>query len=176
MRFAVPLLVFVIIAGFLYAGLSRDPRYVPSPLIGKQAPEFNLPTLADPSVSFTPADMRDKVWLFNIWATWCAACRIEHPLLVQLARSGQVDIVGLNYKDEDASASQWLTDLGNPYVTTAVDKDGRIGIDWGFYGAPETFVIDKKGIVRHKHIGPVSPDDLTRTILPMVAELRAESS
>lgn len=176
MRFSIPLLVFVLIAGFLYAGLSRDPRYVPSPLIGKPAPEFNLPTLADPAVSFSPAQMEGKVWLFNIWATWCAACRVEHPLLVQLARSGQVDIVGLNYKDEDPSARQWLTDLGDPYIVTAVDKEGRIGIDWGFYGAPETFVIDKKGIVRHKHIGPVSPNDLTQTILPMVAKLRAESS
>lgn len=176
MRFAIPLVVFVVIAGFLYAGLSRDPKYVPSPLIDKSAPAFSLPTLNDPQVNFTPDQMIGKVWLFNIWATWCASCRVEHPLLVDLARSGTVDIIGLNYKDEDAKAVEWLQQLGNPYVTTAVDKDGRIGIDWGFYGAPETFVIDKQGIVRHKHVGPISPDDLTNTILPMVAELRAKSS
>ncbi len=175
MRFALPLLVFVLIGGFLYSGLNRDPRYVPSPLIGKPAPEFSLPTLAGPAKSFSPSDMAGKVWLFNIWGTWCVACRVEHPVLVQLAGSGLVDIVGLNYKDDDAEAIKWLKDLGDPYLTTAVDADGRIGIDWGFYGAPETFLIDKKGVIRHKHVGPVSPNDISNTILPLVAELRAEA-
>ena len=174
MRFALPLIVFAVIAGFLYRGLSNDPRYVPSPLIGKPAPEFSLPTLADGS-EFSPAQMKGKVWLLNIWGTWCLACRTEHPLLVDLARQNVVEIVGLNYKDENELAKKWLVDLGDPYVTTAVDQDGRIGIDWGFYGAPETFVIDQAGIVRHKHIGPLAPDDVINTLLPLVAELRGAS-
>lgn len=173
MRFAIPLVVFAVIAAFLYSGLGRDPTEVPSPLIGKVAPEFTLPTLADPQQQFSTEQMKGKVWLLNIWATWCAACRVEHPLLVQLGRSGRVEIVGLNYKDDNASAQRWLVELGDPYITTAVDADGRVGIDWGFYGAPETFVIDKAGVVRYKHIGPVSPEDLATTILPMVEELQA---
>ena len=132
MRFVLPLVIFGIIAGFLYSGLDRDPRYVPSPLIGKPAPAFSLPTLHDNSTEFSPDQMAGKVWLFNIWATWCAACRVEHPLLVQLGNSGEVDIIGLNYKDDTDNARQWLIDLGDPYLMTAVDTDGRIGIDWGF--------------------------------------------
>lgn len=176
MRFAIPLIIFVVIAGFLYSGLGRDPTYVPSPLIDKPAPAFSLPTLSDPASNFSPDQMAGKVWLFNIWGTWCVACRVEHPVLVELARSGVVEIVGLNYKDEDQKAREWLEQLGDPYVTTAVDKDGRIGIDWGFYGAPETFVIDKKGLVRHKHVGPVAAQDLNGTILPLVADLMAENN
>ena len=172
MRFAIPLVVFAVIAGFLYRGLSNDPRYVPSPLIGKPAPEFALPTLADGS-EFSPSQMKGKVWLLNIWGTWCLACRVEHPLLVDLARQNVVEIIGLNYKDENYLAQKWLEELGDPSVKTAVDQDGRIGIDWGFYGAPETFVIDQAGIVRHKHVGPLAPDDLTKTLLPLVAELRS---
>lgn len=175
MRFAIPLILFVVIGGFLYAGLSRDPTHVPSPLIDKVAPEFTLPTLHNPEENFSPSQMAGKVWLLNIWGTWCASCRVEHPLLVELARSGKVEIVGLNYKDEDASARDWLVQLGNPYIVTPVDKDGRVGIDWGFYGAPETFVIDKKGLVRHKHIGPVGVDDVNNTILPLVAKLNLEA-
>lgn len=176
MRFILPLVVFAGISAFLLAGLDRDPTYVPSPLIGKPAPEFTLPVLGQDGSSFSTADMKGKVWLLNIWATWCVACRVEHPLLVDFARRGVVDIVGLNYKDENQLAMQWLQELGDPYLLTAVDQSGRVGIDWGFYGAPETFVIDKSGIVRHKHIGPVSPDDLRNTILPLVAELESGSS
>lgn len=172
MRYLLPLVVFATIAAFLYSGLSKDPRRVPSPLIGQTAPEFNLPTLSTDGQSFSPSQMQGKVWLLNIWATWCAGCRDEHPLLVDLARSGKVDIVGLNYKDDSVQAQRWLTELGDPYLQTAVDADGRVGIDWGFYGAPETFVIDKKGIVRHKHIGPVYPSDLAETILPLVEDLQ----
>jgi cytochrome c biogenesis protein CcmG/thiol:disulfide interchange protein DsbE len=172
MRFIAPLVVFAIIAAFLYSGLSRDPREVPSPLIGKAAPEFTLPVLHAEGQQFSTSQMQGRVWLLNIWATWCAACRVEHPLLVDLARSQRVEIVGLNYKDDSTLARQWLKDLGDPYITTAVDADGRVGIDWGFYGAPETFVIDKAGVVRHKHIGPVSPKDLTETILPLVESLQ----
>jgi len=177
MRFLLPLVVCAVIGVFLYKGLDQDPRYVPSPLIDKPAPQFDLPDLyasdGAASARFSPEQMRGKVWLFNIWGTWCASCRVEHPVLVDLARQGIVDIVGLNYKDEETSAKQWLRELGNPYVAVPVDVDGRIGIDWGFYGAPETFVVDKRGIVRHKHIGPVTPAVLQETILPMVNELRA---
>lgn len=173
MRFLLPLVLFGVVGAFLYMGLDRDPRVVPSPLIGKPAPTFALPELYAADDNFSPAQMKGKVWLFNIWGTWCASCRVEHPVLVDLAQQGIVDIVGLNYKDEPESAKQWLRDLGDPYVSVPVDTDGRIGIDWGFYGAPETFVVDKEGIVRHKHIGPVSPADLQNTILPMIAELQA---
>ncbi len=176
MRFAIPLVVFVLVAGFLYRGLALDPREVPSPLIGKPAPAFSLPTLANPDEQFSPDQMKGKVWLLNIWGTWCASCRIEHPLLVELARREQVDIVGLNYKDDTAQAKVWLRDLGDPYVITAVDESGRIGIDWGFYGAPETFVVDADGVVRHKHVGPVTPQALQETILPLVAKLQGRQS
>lgn len=176
MKFLIPLIVFAAISAFLLVGLDKDPTVVPSPLIDKPAPEFTLPVLGQQGETFTTADMQGKVWLLNIWATWCASCRVEHPLLVDLGRRGVVDIVGLNYKDQDELAIQWLQELGNPYVLTAVDQSGRVGIDWGFYGAPETFVIDKAGIVRHKHIGPVSPKDLQDTILPLVAELESSSS
>ncbi len=176
MRFILPLLVFVVISGFLYSGLGRDPTYVPSPFIGKPAPQFKLPTLHDPDSSFSTEQMTGKVWLLNIWATWCASCRVEHPVLVDLAQRGQVDIVGLNYKDEDDKAISWLQQLGDPYQITAVDSDGRIGIDWGLYGAPETFVIDAEGTVRLKHVGPVSFDDLEKTIMPLVAKLQSEGS
>ena len=176
MRAFLPLVLFAVIGGFLYAGLDRDPRLVPSPLIDKPAPEFDLPDLYATEGAlaerFAPTQMQGKVWLFNIWGTWCVACRIEHPILVNLAKQNIVDIVGLNYKDDRSAAKQWLKELGNPYVAVPVDDEGRVGIDWGFYGAPETFVVDKSGVVRHKHIGPVSPEDLQNTILPMVAELR----
>ena len=173
MKFAIPLVLFAIIGAFLYRGLSNDPRYVPSPLIGKPAPEFTLPVLSGDR-EFSPSEMQGKVWLLNIWGTWCVGCRAEHPVLVDLARQNIVEIVGLNYKDQNNLAQQWLVELGDPYVVTAVDQGGRIGIDWGFYGAPETFVIDKSGIVRHKHIGPLAPADITETLLPLVAELRSE--
>ncbi len=175
MKYVLPLIVCVVIGVFLYKGLDNDPRFVPSPLIGQPAPEFSLPVLGDENTVFTPAQMKGKVWLFNIWGTWCAACRVEHPLLVELAKRDVVDIIGLNYKDENDLAIRWLDQLGDPYVFTAVDQSGRIGIDWGFYGAPETFVVDKQGIVRDKHIGPLTPADLQNTILPLVAKLKAES-
>ncbi len=176
MKYVIPLLVFAAISAFLFVGLDKDPTIVPSPLIDKPAPEFSLPVLGSEGGSFSTADMKGKVWLLNIWATWCVGCRVEHPVLVDLARRNLVEIVGLNYKDQDQLAIQWLTELGDPYIATAVDHEGRTGIDWGFYGAPETFVIDKSGIVRYKHIGPVAPADLQNTILPLVAELQGSSS
>lgn len=172
-RFIVPIgfLLLVILLGI---GLTLDPREVPSPFIDKPAPDFTLPVLSEPGKTLSPKDMLGQVWLFNIWATWCNACRAEHETLVALSKMGAVPIVGLNYKDENEMAKRWLQQLGNPYVVNAVDKDGRVGIDWGVYGAPETFLIDKKGIIRHKHIGPVYPEVIKEKILPMVKQLQGE--
>jgi cytochrome c biogenesis protein CcmG/thiol:disulfide interchange protein DsbE len=160
-----------VLVGFLAIGLTRDPRDVPSPLVGKPAPAFTLPQLHDAGKSFSAADMKGRVWLLNVWASWCVACREEHPVLVEFARTGQVPIIGLDYKDKVADARQWLDKLGNPYTLTAVDADGRVGIDYGVYGVPETYVIDKQGIIRMKHTGPITPESLNKKILPLVAEL-----
>jgi len=170
-----PLLLFAVIGGFLYNALDKDPSYLPSQFIGREAPEFSLPVLGDSSANFAPAQMKGKVWLMNVWGTWCSGCREEHPLLVELAQQGVVDIVGLNYKDQNDLALEWLKTLGDPYLVTAADQSGRIAIDWGVYGAPETFVIDKAGVVRHRHVGPILADDLQNKILPLVAELRNAS-
>lgn len=174
-RFLIPLLIFALIAVFLAIGLKLDPREVPSPLIGKVAPAFNLPSLQNPKKMVQPADFKGQVWLLNVWATWCVSCRAEHETLVRLNRQNIVPIVGLNYKDEATSAKQWLADLGNPYLINAFDENGRVAIDWGVYGAPETYVIDKAGTVRHKHIGPVTNEVLRETILPMVKLLQESS-
>ena len=173
LRYLVPLAIFAILVAFLYRGLSLDPKRVPSPLVGKPMPEFSLPRLQDPAATLSDSDLRGKVSVLNIWATWCVSCRAEHTVLLQLARESTVDIYGLNYKDERPAAQQWLQQLGDPYAANAFDADGRAGIDWGVYGAPETFIMDKQGIVRHKHIGPLSVDDLNNTILPLIAELQA---
>lgn len=174
LRFLTPLIIFGVIAVFLYRGLYLNPREIPSPLINKPAPEFSLPRLEDPSQTITTADLKGKVWLFNVWASWCVSCRAEHEVLLQLARMGQVDIYGLNYKDTNEAGQAWLRRLGNPYVTNAVDADGRTGIDWGVYGVPESFVIDKKGVIRYKHTGPITHESLREQILPMVEKLKAE--
>jgi cytochrome c biogenesis protein CcmG/thiol:disulfide interchange protein DsbE len=173
-RYLAPLVIFLALAGLLYRGLSIDPRLVPSPLIGKAAPAFSLATLKDPSVTLSEADFKGQVSLLNVWATWCGACRAEHPVLVQLANSGAVPIYGLNYKDQRPEALRWLQQFGDPYRANAFDADGRVGIDWGVYGAPETFVIDKQGVIRHKHVGPLTQDVLLQEILPLVDQLRAE--
>jgi cytochrome c biogenesis protein CcmG/thiol:disulfide interchange protein DsbE len=170
-KFLWPLAGFIILIGFLAIGLNRNPRDVPSPLVGKAAPDFKVPQLADPGKSFSPADMKGKVWLFNVWASWCVSCRQEHPLLVQFSKGGQVPVVGLNYKDQVADGKKWLKDFGDPYVLSAVDADGRVGINYGVYGVPETYVIDKEGIIRMKHTGPITPESLKDQILPLVAEL-----
>lgn len=170
-RFLLPLAAFAVLVGFLAIGLTRDPRDVPSPLVGKPAPAFILPQLHDAGKSFSAADMKGRVWLLNVWASWCVSCREEHPVLVEFAKSGQVPIIGLDYKDKVADARQWLDKLGNPYTLTAVDADGRVGIDYGVYGVPETYVIDKQGIIRMKHTGPITPESLNKKILPLVAEL-----
>ncbi|MCL6556583.1 MAG: DsbE family thiol:disulfide interchange protein [Burkholderiales bacterium] len=170
-RFLIPLVIFAVLVFFLWQGLSRNPREVPSPLVGKPAPAFTLPRLDAPDKTFSPADMRGKVWLLNVWASWCVSCREEHPVLVDLAKSGDVSIVGLNYKDQPADAQAWLARFGNPYQLSVMDADGRVGIDYGVYGVPETYVIDRQGIIRMKHIGPVTPEVLGTKILPLVAEL-----
>ncbi|HYQ71183.1 MAG TPA: DsbE family thiol:disulfide interchange protein [Gammaproteobacteria bacterium] len=172
-RYLVPLAIFLVLAAFLYRGLSLDPKLVPSPLVGKPMPGFTLTRLQDPNTTISDTDIKGKVSLLNIWATWCVSCRAEHETLVELARTGKVDIYGLNYKDDRAAAQQWLRQLGNPYVANAFDDTGRVGIDWGVYGAPETFVIDSQGIVRHKHVGPLTTDIINEQILPLIAELQA---
>jgi cytochrome c biogenesis protein CcmG, thiol:disulfide interchange protein DsbE len=170
-RFLIPLGLFVVLAVFLLIGLYRDPSEVPSPLIGKPAPQFSLPRLDDPSKSFGPKDLEGKVWIFNVWASWCVSCREEHPVFVEYARRKNVPLIGLDYKDKTGDAIAWLTRLGNPYDVSVVDADGRVGIDYGVYGVPETYVIDKAGIIRFKQIGPVTQDVLDRKILPLIAEL-----
>jgi cytochrome c biogenesis protein CcmG/thiol:disulfide interchange protein DsbE len=172
LRWSLPLAVFAVIVAFLFVGLYRDPREVPSPLIGKPAPAFSLTELHKPDQRLTTADMRGQVWLLNVWASWCVSCREEHPLLVALAKANVVPVIGLAYKDNPADGIKWLASNGDPYRTSIVDRDGRVGIDFGVYGVPETFVIDKNGIIRYKQIGPITPDALDRTILPLVRKLQ----
>jgi cytochrome c biogenesis protein CcmG, thiol:disulfide interchange protein DsbE len=172
MRFILPLVIFLVLAAFLYVGLGLNPHEVPSPLINKPAPTFNLPQLDDPAKKFSPEEMKGKVWLLNVWASWCVSCKEEHPILMSLARQNIVPIYGLDYKDKREDAEMWLRNGGNPYTVIAMDRDGRIGIDYGVYGVPETYVIDKQGVIRYKEIGPVTPQNLSEKILPLVAELQ----
>jgi len=172
LRWSLPLAVFAIVVAFLFVGLFRDPREVPSPLIGKPAPSFSLAELHKPDQRLTSADMRGQVWLLNVWASWCVSCREEHPLLVALAKANVVPVIGLAYKDDPADGRKWLASNGDPYKTSIVDRDGRVGIDFGVYGVPETFVIDKSGIIRYKQIGPLTADALDTTILPLVRKLQ----
>jgi cytochrome c biogenesis protein CcmG/thiol:disulfide interchange protein DsbE len=171
MRYLIPLILFLALVAFLAIGLGRDPREVPSPLINKPAPDFRLVQLKDPSRSFSSEEMRGKVWLLNVWASWCIACRDEHPMLLELARQNALPIYGLNYKDEPSAAISWLNELGDPYVLSVSDLDGRVGIDYGVYGAPETFLIDRNGTIRFKQIGPLTPEVWTKEIVPLLAEL-----
>ena len=171
MRYLIPLVLFLALVAFLAIGLGRDPREVPSPLINKPAPAFRLVELKNPSRSFSSDEMRGKVWLLNVWASWCVACRDEHPMLLELARRNAIPIYGLNYKDKPTDAISWLNELGDPYVLSVSDLDGRVGIDYGVYGAPETFLIDRDGVIRLKHIGPITPDVWKNKMAPLVAEL-----
>ncbi len=173
MKRFLPVIVFAVLVAFLAIGLKLDPREVPSPLVNKAAPAFKLPLLAQPEAMLTPADLRGKVWLLNVWASWCVSCRVEHPLLVELAKTGTVPIYGLNYKDKRLDAMQWLRERGDPYLQSLSDTDGRVGIDYGVYGVPETFVIDREGVIRYKQIGPLTPESLRDTILPLVRKLGA---
>lgn len=170
-KFLVPLVLFLMLAAFLGYGLTLNPSVVPSPLIDKPAPEFRLAKLDAPDESLGVADMRGQVWLLNVWASWCVSCRQEHPYLVELAKSGKVALVGLNYKDERDAALAWLRNYGNPYVATVTDPDGRVGIDYGVYGTPETFLIDRDGVIRYKHIGPVNGQIVRDVLMPRIAEL-----
>jgi cytochrome c biogenesis protein CcmG/thiol:disulfide interchange protein DsbE len=171
-RFLIPLAVFLLLVGFLAVGLKLDPREVPSPLVGKAAPAFELPVLSQPDKRFVPGDMRGKVWLLNVWASWCVSCRDEHPVLVELSKKGVLPILGLNYKDKGDEAQRWLKQFGDPYQLSVVDADGRIGIDYGVYGVPETYLIDTQGVIRYKQIGPLTQAILEKTVLPLAMALK----
>lgn len=176
MRFILPLVVFLGLAALLYVSMSpdRDPRDVPSPMIGKPAPTFTLPQLHDPARQFSSADMRGKVWLLNVWASWCSACRDEHPVLMELAQQNAVPIYGLDWKDQRGDGEAWLKQGGDPYTGIAFDADNRVGIDFGVYGVPETYVIDKQGVIRHKQTGPVTRQAWHETLLPLIRKLEQE--
>lgn len=174
LRYLLPLGIFLVIAAVLAVGLTLDSERVPSPLVGKPMPAFALAGVHEPERTVRPADFRGQPWLLNVWATWCASCRVEHPVLIDAAREHGATIVGLDYKDERAAAIDWLRQRGDPYVVSAYDPDGRVGLDLGVYGVPETYVIDRDGIIRYKHIGPVSQEQLRERILPLLAELAAE--
>ena len=173
LRFVIPLGIFLVLVAFFAVGLTRDPRAVPSPLVDKPAPAFKLSQLHESQLAFAPEDMKGKVWLLNVWASWCVSCRVEHPLLVEMSKQRIVPIVGLNYKDKREDGVQWLAKFGNPYTLSAYDLDGRVGIDFGVYGVPESFLIDKQGIIRYKQIGPITPEALEKTILPLIRKLSA---
>jgi cytochrome c biogenesis protein CcmG/thiol:disulfide interchange protein DsbE len=172
----IPLVIFIGLVIVLAVGLNRDPRLVPSPLIGKPVPAFELPRLSDPQKTFGVDDLKGKVSLLNVWASWCASCRAEHPLLVEVAKQAAVPIYGLNYKDKREDALHWLDSLGNPYTAVAFDADGKVGIDLGVYGAPETYVIDKNGMIAYKHIGPISGRDWEEKFLPLIQKLENAKS
>ncbi len=170
-KFLLPLGVFLLLVGLLGYGLSLDPKLLPSPLIDKAAPEFSLATLETPERKLSTADMLGQVWVLNVWASWCVACREEHVVITELAEHNLVAVIGLNYKDQPADASRWLQQFGNPYASSVSDQNGRVGIDWGVYGVPETFVIDASGKIRYKHVGPVTREALNTTILPILKGL-----
>jgi cytochrome c biogenesis protein CcmG/thiol:disulfide interchange protein DsbE len=173
LKFLVPLALFAVLVVFLAIGLTRDPREVPSPLVGKPAPAFKLAQLQRSEATFTPEEMKGKVWLLNVWASWCVSCRVEHPLLNDMNRKGLVAIVGFNWKDKREDGLRWLQQHGDPYQLSVFDFDGKVAIDYGVYGAPETFVIDKLGVIRYKQIGPITPEALEKTILPLLKSLNA---
>ena len=171
LKFLIPMGIFLVLVLFLGAGLKLDPKEVPSPLIGKPAPAFALARLDDPAQTIRRDDLLGQVWMLNVWASWCVACREEHPLLVEFAKSKMLPIYGLNYKDQPAAGQKWLRDFGNPYKASLTDLDGRVGIDFGVYGVPETFIIDRQGVVRFKQIGPVTPEVIRTKIEPLVRQL-----
>jgi len=171
LKFLLPMGIFLVLVVFLGIGLRLDPKEVPSPLIGKPAPAFALARLDKPEQKISRDDLLGKVWMLNVWASWCVACRQEHPLLVEFAKANILPIYGLNYKDKPDAGRKWLADFGNPYTASLSDLDGRVGIDFGVYGVPETFIIDRQGMVRFKHIGPVTPEVLRTQIEPLVRKL-----
>ena len=171
MRFAIPLGIFVLMVALLGYGLTLDPKKVPSPLIGKPAPTFSLAKLGNPQQQLARADMLGKVWVLNVWASWCISCRAEHKVITRLAEKNLVAVIGLNYKDDPKDARRWLKQFGNPYTASLIDQDGRVGIDFGVYGVPETFVIGKDGMIKYKHIGPVTQESLDAEVLPAIRNL-----
>ena len=166
-----PLVLFIALVGFLLIGLHRDPHEVPSPLINKPAPDFKLSQLREPNKTFSPQEMRGKVWVLNFWGTWCVACREEHPLLIEYSKTGAIPIYGVDYKDDRAAAIQMLEEEGNPYTLTVSDPDGRISIDYGVYGAPESYLIDRNGVIRFKQIGPITEEVWQKEFLPRARQL-----
>lgn len=171
-RFLLPLGLFFGLMIFLAVGLRLNPREIPSPFIGKPAPHFTLAQLGDPGKTISTTDMAGQVWMLNVWASWCASCRVEHPVLMDFAKRQAIPMVGLDYKDQRDEGSKWLREHGNPYLVSAFDADGRVGIDYGVYGVPETFVIDKKGVIRMKFTGPLTPDAIKTRLLPLIEELK----
>ena len=171
LRFLIPLGIFLGLVVFMAVGLKLDPKEVPSPLIGKPSPGFSLTRLDNPEQIIRRDDLLGNVWMLNVWASWCVACQEEHPLLVAFAREKLLPIYGLNYKDERAAGRRWLSNFGNPYDASLFDNDGRVGIDFGVYGVPETFIMDQQGIVRFKHIGALTPEVIKTRIEPLVRQL-----
>lgn len=168
---SIPVIAFALLALFLGLGLDLEPQKLPSPLVGKPAPSFRLARVDDASQVFAPEQMRGKVWLLNVWASWCAPCRLEHPVLVDFARQGGIPVVGLNYTDKREDSRKWLAEFGDPYVATAFDGDGKVGMDYGVYGVPETYVVDKRGVIRYKHVGPLTRKIIDAKLLPLIREL-----
>jgi cytochrome c biogenesis protein CcmG, thiol:disulfide interchange protein DsbE len=177
-RFLLPLALFILLAAVLAIGIrhSRDKGIIASPLLGKPAPQFSLPSLTDPAQPVRSADLKGHWYLFNVWGTWCGECRAEHDMLLEVRRAAVVPIIGLDWKDDDAQALSWLTQLGNPYQSVAIDRTGREAIEWGVYGAPETFLVNPQGVIVYKHVGALTPDTWTREILPRVSAANAGSS
>lgn len=171
-RYLLPLGIFFVLVWFLFKGLSLNPREVPSPLVNRPVPNFTLPKLHAPDQKLSASDLKGQVWMLNVWGSWCVSCRIEHPLLNELAKNNIVPIYGLNWKDRREDAIGWLNKFGDPYLASIADVDGRVAIDFGVYGAPETFIIDKEGIIRHKHIGPITAEALQKEILPLIEQLK----
>lgn len=172
-RFLIPAAIFAVLVGFFVVGLKRDPSLVPSPLIGKPAPSYQLLKVEDPAQQVSSQEMQGKVHLVNVWATWCSGCREEHAVMLQIARQNVLPIVGLDWKDDLSDAQRWLTQLGNPYAATAFDQEGRVAIDFGVYGAPETFLIDAQGVVQYKHIGVMTMQIWTDEFLPRIVKQTA---
>lgn len=171
LRYLLPLIVFLGIVFFLYRGLALDPRELPSPLIGKKVPDFSVPLLGEPSKTLSAAELRGKVYLLNVWGSWCVSCREEHPVLVELAKQASIPIYGLNWKDKQEDALAWLGRFGNPYVASGADRDGKVAIDFGVYGAPETYLVDRDGIIRFKQTGPLTWQIIEQKIMPLVSKL-----
>ena len=175
-RYLIPGAVFALLVAVFAVGLYRDPGYVPSPLIGKPAPQFSLPRLDDPQMTLQRSDLLGKVSLVNVWGTWCSGCRQEHETLLTLAQDGSIPIYGINWKDDPALARQWLQQLGNPYAAVGVDEAGGAAIEWGVYGMPETFVVDGTGRIAYKHVGPISKESLEDKVIPAIEQARKAGS